>query len=256
VDLQLPEQRLLLGRLLALAIAAGGSAFATLELFPDSVAAGVGMIAFFVAGVAAALFLSTTTSNARAPEPGAETPRSIDLETGLGNQHQFAELLRREVARHHRYGRRCSVGIVQSEVVGWRPDALGGLPPSTAKHVVDVLFEAVRESDAVFRIDHDRFAVLLPECELPGAQRLLERVKNALSAGPFTRNEDGTGVYLRAWGGAVEVQDEESDPLAYLRAAIADTDLNRPRKEGEGVLLLHPALRAHPNRGIKANRTA
>jgi GGDEF domain-containing protein len=246
----------MVGRGLVTAVAAAGAVFAAIDLLPGNPAAAIALMALYIAGAAGALFISRLASVAPAPEPGSEEPRSIDLETGLGNQHQLSELLAREVARHHRYGRSCSLGIIQSEVVGWRPDALGGLPPSTAKHVAEVIFEAIRESDAVFRIDHDRFAVLLTECELPGARRLLERVKSALSAGPFTRNEDGTGVYLRAWGGAVEVKEEESDPAVYLRAAISETDLNRPHREGESVLLLHPALRAHPNRGIKANRSA
>ena len=98
------------------------------------------------------------------------------------------------------------------------------------------------------RLDRNRFAILLTECERPGAFSLIERAKNTLSSAPFARNEDGTGIYIRVWGGAVEVSDEHEDAALYLQAAVTDADANRPRREGESLLVNSPALRARANR--------
>lgn len=185
-----------------------------------------------------------------AAAPPADTKASlVDIETGLGNQTQLFDMLGREIARYRRYGRKCSLGVIQSEVVSWRPGQPGELPPSPAKHVAGVICEAVRESDAVVRLDRNRFGILLTECERAGGLSLIEQVRKTLSAAPFARNADGTGVYIRVWGGAVEVSDEQEEAALYLQAAIADTDSKRPRREGESLLVNSPALRARANRG-------
>ena len=227
---------------------AGGTVTISLVGADDPAAAAL-LTTLFGAGALLSWVASRPGPAATAAPPTDTKASLVDIETGLGNQTQLFDMLGREIARYRRYGRKCSLGVIQSEVVSWRPGQPGELPPSSAKHVAGVICQAVRESDAVVRLDRNRFGILLTECERAGALSLIERVRNALSAAPFARNADGTGVYIRVWGGAVEVSDEQEEAALYLQAAITETDSMRPRREGESLLVNSPALRARANRG-------
>ena len=215
-------------------VLAGGALYTAAALGSEQPTLAGSICAFFLGG----MLLLAMASRARrsAAARGAESTSAdslIDIETGLGDQHQLLDLLGREIARHRRYGRSCSVAVVQTEVVGWRPAEPGAVGPSAAGAVARVIREALRESDSAVRLDRSRFGLLLTECELSGARALIERLRNSLSSSPVGRNVDGTGIYARVWGGAAEIADGDADARAYLQRALTDAEGRRPRREGQ-----------------------
>lgn len=155
-------------------------------------------------------------------------PQTIDAETGLGNHRQLNDLLRREIARAMRYGDRSTLVVFDVRVVGFRPIPGEPEPPSPAPFVARVLLQEAREADVVARLDLTHFVVFLTESDEAGAENFMERTRTALSRAPFTRNLNGSGIYVRAWAGCAGWQPEHTTPAAFLAAAMEALERTRP----------------------------
>lgn len=93
--------------------------------------------------------------------------------------------LRREGARHARYGRPTSVLLI--EIAG-RPDesALDGV----ARGVVDLIRAEARETDRAVRMGPTSFRLLLPETGDRAARTLAERLERGFSVTQDGRSDD------------------------------------------------------------------
>jgi GGDEF domain-containing protein len=191
----------------------------------------------FVASLASLSVLSTFVLHrlgrgARATA-AAPAPAVIDASSGLGNRLYFGETVWREINRSRRYGSIAALAVFEVGVVNFKPATAEDRPEPFAAPVAEVLTEIARESDICFRLDARLFATLLPECELEGARRFVERVGHAVSLEPYARNGDGSAVYIRAWGGCAEWAPEIEDPQQFLEAALADLAKLKPGFDAE-----------------------
>jgi GGDEF domain-containing protein len=149
----------------------------------------------------------------------------IDPESSLPNFTALELILRREIARSRRHGDRSSLALFEVQVVAPGPGALP--PPSPAAFVAKVLTDCARESDFVARVHDRHFVVFLAQCDQDGSQIFTDRVRTALCTRPYARGAGGSGLYLRAWAGAVQWDFTMEDPNGYLEAALHDLERAR-----------------------------
>lgn len=161
-----------------------------------------------------------------------DAPRQlVDRETGLPNAEQFKELLQRDIARALRYGDAMSLVVFEITVTGFEPTEKERLPPTPAPTVAAVLRDAARQSDLVVRLDEERFAVLLAECNEAGAEQFSSRTRTKLSTSPYARDERGHGVYMRAWAGAMAWEAVFDTAGAYIAATVERMEATRDQLE-------------------------
>jgi GGDEF domain-containing protein len=170
----------------------------------------------------------------KAPPTRAEKPAGrllLDAESGLGNDRELYELLRREIARSRRYGDRSTLVVFDVRVVGYRPRADAPLPPSPAHFVAQTLLGCIREADFVTRLDMTHFVVLLTECNRDGARAFAERARTAIASTPYSRDDQSGHVYARAWAGYASWDPSITKPEDYLAAAMTEFERTRPQYE-------------------------
>ncbi len=155
----------------------------------------------------------------------------VDAESGLGNDRELYELLRREIARSRRYGDRSTVVVFDIRCVGYQPTPERPLPPSPARHVGEALMSCIREADFVARLDMTHFVVLLTECDREGARMFAERARTRIASTPFVRDEQSGHVYARAWAGYASWDPSVTRPEEYLQAAMSEFERTRPQYE-------------------------
>ncbi|MBE7519894.1 MAG: diguanylate cyclase [Thermoflexaceae bacterium] len=163
-------------------------------------------------------------------------PQTRDPETGLGNRRQLSDLLRREIARCLRYGDASALAVFDVRVAGFRPTGERPEPPSPASFVASILVDEARASDAVYRLDLTHFVVFLIEAGDEGCEQFTHRVRTAISRAPFTRNTNGSGIYVRAWAGWAAWQPRLTTPAAYLTAAMEALERTRSGMDAQEKL--------------------
>lgn len=175
------------------------------------------------------LFRKSESTAVMTPEPkGASV---IDSESGLGNDRELYELLRREIARSRRYGDRSTLVVFDIRCVGYKPTPEEPLPPSPARHVAESLIACIREADFVARLDMTHFVVLLTECDREGARMFAERARTRIASSPYVRDEASGHVYARAWAGYASWDPSITRPEDYLSAAMSEFERTRPQYE-------------------------
>jgi len=103
--------------------------------------------------------------------------------TGLANRRHLLDQLQREFTRAHRYRRPLS--LIYLDLDGFKSinDRFGHLFGDEVLCGVATAMSAVlRSADLLARIGGDEFAVLLPETNIEGAQRVTLKLRKALSA--------------------------------------------------------------------------
>ncbi len=165
------------------------------------------------------------------PEKPAAGALLLDTESGLGNDRELYELLRREIARSRRYGDRSTLVVFDIRVVGYKPRANAPLPPSPARFVAETLLQCAREADFVTRLDLTHFVVLLTECSRDGARAFAERARTRIASTPYARDEESGHVYARAWAGYASWDLAITKPEEYLSAAMTEFERTRPQYE-------------------------
>jgi GGDEF domain-containing protein len=201
------------------AVAAVGVAYSGVTIFPHDAGQAAIVSGLLIAGAAAAAL-----SRRLAARQVVEVVREdlVDADSGLGNDRHLAEVLGREIARSLRHGGCAALAVFAIQPAGFRPLEPGERPPSFGRHLAKTLLKAARRSDAIARIDEHHFAVVLTECDRDGADALIGRVRTALTTGPYARNHDGSGIYARSWGAAVNWEPKFTTPEPYLQAALAE----------------------------------
>lgn len=140
-----------------------------------------------------------------------------DPVTGLGNERQFARDTSKIAARFRRRGTPFAILLLDVRVA--RAPETPLLPQLTAG-IADRLKATAREEDGIFLLDSALFAVLVVDSGLEGAERLLDRIRFALTTTPM-ECEEGL-VYVTAAGGLAEASSDFASVDEMVAAAHDD----------------------------------
>jgi diguanylate cyclase (GGDEF)-like protein len=164
-------------------------------------------------------------------EAGVEVARrlaSVDPLTGLGNRRAFDEVLTVEIARALRERLPLSVGLVDIDMLKRINERYGHLEGDRVlREVARAMERSVRGSDRCFRWGGDEFVVVMPETDSAGADQVLDRMANNVSA--VCEARDGRSIVL-TWGAAeLEPGASAEDVLAAADMALLERKTERSR---------------------------
>jgi len=118
-------------------------------------------------------------------EASREAYRQLSSEdglTGVGNYRSLMERMRHETARHQRRGREFAVLVLDMDNFKTVNETQGHLVGDMLLTIVGSMIDLkVRTEDTVFRQGGDEFAVVAPETSRAQAERLAQRIEQALS---------------------------------------------------------------------------
>jgi len=161
----------------------------------------------------------------------------LDALTGLHNRRYFHELLEREVARAHRYGRSLALVVFDLDDFKAVNDRIGHLAgDAVLAEAAARVRQVVRTADIPCRVGGDEFAVILPESSLVDADQLCKRLEAAVSSGPV-----GQAGRLHLSAGVTEVRPED-DAVSFFERA--DEALYRAKASGKSQVVSVAATRA------------
>jgi diguanylate cyclase (GGDEF)-like protein len=147
--------------------------------------------------------------------------------TRLFNRRAFTRRLAIETARSGRYHR--PFALVTCDLDGFKAlnDRHGHLAGDMAlERMGGLLTDALRQTDAAFRIGGDEFALLLPETDEAEVRAVIDRIANGLGDDADARFEE-----LRASFGVAVFPRDGDDPETLFRAA--DTAMYAAKRSGE-----------------------
>jgi diguanylate cyclase (GGDEF)-like protein len=139
--------------------------------------------------------------------------------TKLFNSRYLNVYIGREIKRCKRHG--IPLSIIFLDLDGFKSvnDQHGHLAGSrTLTEVGSILAEAVRESDILARYGGDEFVVVLPETPPAGALVIAERIRRAIAAHPFLR-EEGLEARISASFGIASYPDHALTPEGLIQKA-------------------------------------
>ncbi len=138
--------------------------------------------------------------------------------TQLANRRRFIETLTSELHRTERFGSPLALILADLDNFKRINDRFGHhVGDEVLRVTARVLMETLREVDLPARIGGEEFAILLPETELTGAERLAERLRSGV-AGLDVTTAEGRRVKVTASFGVAEHRKGWSD-ADLLRAA-------------------------------------
>jgi diguanylate cyclase (GGDEF)-like protein len=154
----------------------------------------------------------------------------LDSLTGLHNRRYFHEVLARECARAHRYGRRLSLVVLDLDDFKAINDRIGHLAGDAAlAEAAARIRGVVRTADIPCRVGGDEFGVVLPESGLADAEQLFKRVLESVSTRPV-----GEAGRLMISAGAAELKGGDNATSLFERA---DEALYRAKETGKGSVV-------------------
>jgi diguanylate cyclase (GGDEF)-like protein len=174
-----------------------------------------------------------------------ERQANTDGLTELPNRRHFEEALEGEISRAERFGG--SLALILADLDDFKQvnDRYGHQAgDDVLQTFADILRATVREIDLPARYGGEEFAVLLPQTDLEGAQRLAERLCKALAARPMPTHP-GSLVAVTASFGVAAFPDSPT-PAALF--AAADEALYRAKRAGKNCVVAADAgniVRAH-----------
>jgi diguanylate cyclase (GGDEF)-like protein len=108
--------------------------------------------------------------------------------TDLYNHAYFQQRIREEVSRARRSGRPLAIALLDLDGMKATNDTFGHTAGDRVlRALAGVLRSSVRSEDMVARYGGDEFAIVMPETDAEGAQRVAERIRARLSARPLLR---------------------------------------------------------------------
>lgn len=189
--------------------------------------------------------LALSSAEARARLRGEA---STDALTGLHTQRAFRQRLAAEIVRSERYDRPLSLILLDLDDFKAMNEAAGHLAGDVVlTEVARRLKAAIRLDALAARLDGDRFAVLVPECDADGGYQAAERIRAAVAASPVS--PDGQ-VTLSAGAAVLEPADVEEDIIQAAEAALYAAK----RLGGDSSVLYTPGL--ENQRGLTRKRAA
>ena len=163
---------------------------------------------------------------------------STDGLTGAYNHRTFQERLSQEIARADRYSRPLSVLMIDVDHFKVYNDTYGHPQGDIVlQDLARLLREMSRTSDTVARWGGEEFAIILPETDSVGAQKIGQRLCEQVERYPFPGQELMPGGTLTISIG-VATYASASSKEALLQAA--DTALYTAKREGRNRVCLAP----------------
>jgi diguanylate cyclase (GGDEF)-like protein len=163
-----------------------------------------------------------------------ERQASTDGLTDLSNRRHFEDALEGEIVRAERFGGSLSLILADLDDFKQVNDRFGHQAGDDAlRAFAEILRATAREIDLPARYGGEEFAVLLPQTDLEGAQRLAERLRRGLVARPLSAGP-GTLMAVTASFGVA------SFPAAATPAALfaaADEALYRAKRRGKNCVV-------------------
>ena len=154
---------------------------------------------------------------------------ALDGLTGTLNRSAFEPLLKRELQRARRHGRRFAIGYLDIDELKLVNDRFGHARGDEAiRAVAQRLGAALRTSDVVARHAGDEFVVLMPEASAADAVKRLDAIRALLAAHPLTTG--GVELTLRVTAGVACYPDDATEALTLLD--IADSRLLAGKRAG------------------------
>ena len=163
---------------------------------------------------------------------------STDGLTGVYNHRTFQERLSQEIARADRYSRPLSVLMIDVDHFKVYNDTYGHPQGDIVlQDLARLLQEMSRTSDTVARWGGEEFAIILPETDSVGAQKIGQRLCEQVERCPFPGQELMPGGTLTISIG-VATYASASSKEALLQAA--DTALYTAKREGRNRVCVAP----------------
>jgi diguanylate cyclase (GGDEF)-like protein len=107
----------------------------------------------------------------------------IDALTGLANRRALEEILAAEISRAHRFTHELAIVLLDLDRFKEINDSFGHAAGDVMLRAVSRLLTSLaRQGDTVARWGGEEFVVVLPETDLPGAQRFAERLRRTIEA--------------------------------------------------------------------------
>src|SRR5712691_8564350 len=163
---------------------------------------------------------------------------STDGLTEVYNHRTFQERLAQEIARANRYSRPLSLLMIDVDHFKMYNDTYGHPQGnSVLQDLARLLREMSRTSDTVARYGGEEFAIILPETDSVGAQKIAQRLLEQVERHPFPGKEGMPGGTLTiSIGVAMYVSAGSKDAL--LQAA--DMALYTAKREGRNRVCVEP----------------
>lgn len=161
----------------------------------------------------------------------AEAQAATDPGTGLYNQRHLWEVLERELRRTARYGRECSLAMIDIDFFKQYNDAHGHLQGDEVLRQAAMLFrEQIRSSDIAARYGGEEFVIVMPETGKRLALLVGEKLRRAFEEFPFPWKETQPGGALTISMGIATFPGDADSP--YGLVDCADRFLYRAKEGG------------------------
>lgn len=180
-------------------------------------------------------FIGRALRHARAYDR-ARTEARVDNLTNLYNHRWIVETLTKEIRRTQRFGGPLSIILADLDELKAINDHAGhSAGDCVLRHVARRINSALRQFDSAARVGGDEFVILLPATDLEGAQRVAQRVIEAIrNDAPIHRNMPlpmhaslGVAQWLPNW-----------DAHQFIDAA--DKAMYQAKRQGRDRLVCHP----------------
>jgi diguanylate cyclase (GGDEF)-like protein len=166
--------------------------------------------------------------------------------TELANRRQFEQALAGEISRAERFGGMLALILADLDDFKQVNDRYGHQAgDEVLRQFAAVLRETVRDVDLPARYGGEEFAVLLPQTDLEGAERLAERLRQAVAERPMTKRPGALVAVTASFG--VASFPEASTPAALF--AAADEALYRAKAAGKNRVVC-----AEPDGAVRASQ--
>jgi two-component system, cell cycle response regulator len=157
----------------------------------------------------------------------------IDELTGLYNYRYLEVVLDRELKRSERYGSPVSVLFLDIDLFKMVNDMFGHLIGSKVlREVGNLLRKSVRDLDAVIRYGGDEYTIVLVETGVEGAAVVAERIRKAVEAYTFAKDE-GLAIHLTVSLGYACSPDDGHTKTELLE--LADQAMYRGKAAGKNL---------------------
>jgi len=140
-----------------------------------------------------------------------------DQLTGALNRRGMDEAFSRELARADRLGEPLSIGLLDIDHFKKLNDGLGHQAGDQAlRHLARVTRDLLRPTDTLARYGGEEFLILLPNTDITGAERILQRIQRELTRQFFMH--DNERVLITFSAGVAQRRDGEPEASLLARA--------------------------------------
>jgi diguanylate cyclase (GGDEF)-like protein len=159
---------------------------------------------------------------------------STDGLTELANRREFEDSLATEISRAERFGGTLALILADLDDFKQVNDRFGHQAgDEVLRKFAAIVRETVRDIDVAARYGGEEFAILLPQTDVEGAERLAERLRRAVETSPMAHGQ-GFPVIVTSSFGVASFPD--ADSAARLFRA-ADEALYRAKRAGKNCVV-------------------